>query len=163
MEAFSRVVELAAAAAVLFLYPVISIGQNEALILTLTFRVYTAELADGIRTHGYLTLEEYEEYRSRCEGFGILGEIRIETSGQRYEETAGVWYEEVTTQEEIMDELSRNGYVRFRQGDSLMIAVRVDLEGIAGVLYKMTGEEGIWIRTGGVIRDETEPVYSFIS
>ena len=162
MEAFSRAVEIAAAVAVLFLYPIISFGQKEALILELALKVYTAELTDGIRTHGYLTGEEYEAYLAGCTGFGAVCGIRIEAVGWRYDEAAGIWYERLVTHEEIMEEIVRNGYAGFSQGDSLMISVEAHFAGAAGMLYRMGGTEGVRIETGGVIRDETEPVYSAV-
>ena len=159
MKAFSGLVEILAAVAVMFLYPVISMAQKQSVIEELLLRTRTEQFADQIRTHGYLSLEEYEKFQRFYQSFEITGGIELETVGNRYDSQIGSLYDVIATNEELTGELEEKGMIRFCQGDSLKITVSGSFKGTGRILRGVYGAAEILIETGGVIRDEIEPIY----
>lgn len=162
MEVFSRVMEILAAVVVLFLYPVMSMAQKQAEAEEVILRIRTVQFADRIRTHGYLSEEEYEKFWKQYQSFTITGEIKLETTGLRYDEGNDISYHSIVTHEEIMEQLRNVGIVIFCQGDSLTVTVEGEFAGVTGMIKRIYGVQRLSIQAGGLIRDEIEPVYAVV-
>lgn len=173
--------ELLAAVAVFFLYPVLSMSGNSFRAGQILMRRELSAFVESVCSHGYLTREGYEDCLSQASNlltnvrievqirhtvFTVTGDTAPANESEKSEAGAiteaprgvpGIREEEIPSAE-IEAELWKNGIVKFQKGDYITVILAGKPSGPAGIPY-LSGTDAVFrLESGGRIRDETESV-----
>lgn len=164
----SEVVMIIIACFLFFLYPIYSFAQKQDNIIQTYVTEETTEFVDMIRNNGYLSKDMYSLFQKKIMQTNNSYEIRMIHEHRQvnpaysedgtFDNQVNTFYKN-TYEKDILKEIyEKSGIYRMAQGDYICVSIVNKSPTLSSKLqqlfYGRTAEYSIYIRYGGIIRDE---------